>query len=175
MDQPYLYKNVTLPEFEVHIRHLAEKLNDKESLEIRVVDIGSEFTLTKNTYKMKPATLSFLIRTSDIGRDEIHALHDWLASEPYTIKVRRSPKKKYISQIKIVWSVADEKYPMSIISSLETICNKLDGRWPPAIFIGYYSYKMDYKMLPGKLEVDSYFWNIGNKLGKAIGKINAKF
>lgn len=168
MNRPYVYKNLTLSEVQTHIRHLGEELNDKESLEIRVDDIDSEFTLTKNTYKVKPTTLSLLIRTSDVGRDEIQALHSWLASEPYVIKVRKSPKQKYISQIKIVWSVADPLYPASIISSLEKICRKIGGAWPPTISIGYYPYKINYQNLPGKLEVNSLLWKAGHKLGSVI-------
>ncbi|MEX2500542.1 MAG: hypothetical protein WD397_16875 [Wenzhouxiangellaceae bacterium] len=175
MDQPFVYKNLTLSEFQTHIRHLGEKLNDKESLEVRVDDIDSEFTLIKDTYKVKPTTLSLLIRTSEVGREEIHVLHSWLAIEPYVIKVRLSPKKKYISQIKIVWSVTDPLYPANIISCLEKICRKMGGAWPPTLFVGYYSYKMDYQNLPGELEVDSLVWKAGYKLGLVIGKISAKF
>lgn len=171
MDRPFIYKDVDLVDFQVHIRHLAENLRSTESFEINIKDIGIEFSLIKNSYKVKPTTLSLLIRTSDVGRNKLYELHSWLLTEPYTIKVRKSQKKKYINQVKIIWDTSDSFYPADIVSALNKICSKLGGVWPPSLLLGYYSYKMSYKNLPGKLVVDSLFWKAGYAVGLAISKI----
>ena len=96
-----VYKGINAFQLQTHIRNFIKEFGNKESFEVRIENINAEFTLTKNTYKTKPSTLSILIRTGDVGRKEIHFLHKWLESGDYQIKVKRSPKRKYISQIRV--------------------------------------------------------------------------
>jgi hypothetical protein len=165
---------VSFTDLKTHIRHLAEKLRDKDSIEIKVEDIGVEFSLIKNTYKVKATTLSLLIRTSDVGRDKLYELHSWLLTKAYNIKVRKSPKKKYINQIKVVWDTSSGRYPTDIASGLNEICFKLGSVWSSYLSIGYFAYKMNHQNLPGKLEVDTYLWKAGYAIGWIVGKIMRK-
>ena len=174
MDHSFIYSEVSLSDFQTHIRHLVEEVNDSNTFEIRIEDICAEFSLIRNTYKVKPTTLSLLIRTSDVGRDNIYGLHNLLILEPYTLKIRKSPKKKLINQIKIVWDTADSSYPLSVISGLKKVCSQLDASWPPDLSIGYYSLNSAHQDLPGKLTVNSLLWNTGHVIGKVIGQIAVK-
>jgi len=174
-NRAFIYKGLTFIDFQAHTKFLAENLFDKDSFEIRIDEIDAEFTLSKKTYKTKSTTLTLLVRTSDVGRDAIYMLHDWLSTENYSIKVRRSPKKKYINQIRIIWNVSDSLFATDISSCLKKINHKIGGTDSITLWVGYFYTTKALQELPGKLEVSSFMWNLGNKIGRIAGGIVAKF
>jgi len=173
-NRAFIFKGLTFIDLQLHIKFLAKELVDKDSCEIRIDEIDAEFTLSKKIYKTKPTTLTLLIRTSDVGRDAIYMLHDWLIAENYSIKVKRSPKKKYINQIRVAWDVSDNFFAVDICSCLKKINHKISGTDTVTLWVGYFYLSRAFRELPGKLEVSSFMWNFGNKTGRIFGSIVAK-
>jgi len=164
-NRAFVFKELTFIDFQSHIKFLAKDLFDRDCFEIRIDEMGAEFTLSKKAYKTKSTTLTLLVRTSDVGR----------VSEDYSIKVRRSPKKKYISQIRIIWDISDTLFVTDISSCLKKINNKIGGTDNVSLWVGYFYSSKAFQELPGKLEVSSFMWNVGNKIGRIIGGLVARF
>ena len=82
-----------------HIRYLADALQEDSCLYVRYLNKPVEIPVHKRCFKTKPAVVSPLIRTSDLGREELQKVRELLESEGFTLGLRRSPKKKFLNQV----------------------------------------------------------------------------
>ena len=151
-----------------HIQYLAEALEENSCLFIRYLDKAVEIPICKRCFKTKTAVLSPLIRTSDVGREQLQNVREMLESDGFSLRLRRSPKKGFLNQVTVPVSVDDPLYPMKIRRILVTVAEVLGKDMPTHVVIGYHKNRFT-ETLPGDLHYDSKAATLGFKLGRAIG------
>ena len=151
-----------------HIRYLATVLEENSCLYIRYLDKSVEIPVHKRCFKTKPTVISPLIRTSDVGRDELRRIRELLNYDGFSLAYRRSPKKKFLNQITAPIPVDDPLYPLKIRSVLATIAEVLGEEMPHHVVIGYHQNTFS-QTLPGDIHYDSKAAIVAYKLGKMVG------
>lgn len=153
-----------------HIRYLADKLEKDSCLFITYLDKPVEIPIHKRCFKTKPSVVSPLIRTSDVGRDELEKVREALDAEGFSLKLRRSPKKKFLNQVVVPIGTDDPLFPLKIRSVLETVAGVLGEEMPEKIEVGYVQMRFR-EQLPGEFHYRTKAASLGYKLGKAAGSI----
>ena len=151
-----------------HFRYLAEALEENSCLYVRYLDRSLEIPVYKRCFKTKPTVLSPLIRTSDLGREELQKVREMLEPAGFSLRLRRSPKKKFLNQVIVPISVDDPLYPIKIREVLATTAVVFGEEMPKQLVIGYHQNRFS-ENLPGEIHYQSKVATLGNKLGKAIG------
>ena len=151
-----------------HIRYLAEELDADSCLYVRYLTEQVEIPIHKRCFKTKPTVLAPLIRTSDVGRDQLQRIRDSLEAKAFSLKLRRSPKRKFLNQVTASVPIDDPMYPLKIREILTTVAEYLGEALPSQITVGYHQNRFS-ENLPGEIYYKSKAATLGYKLGKAIG------
>lgn len=151
-----------------HLRYLADTLEENACLNVFYLDQPVEIPIHKRCFKMKPNILSSLIRTSHVGRQELQEIRESLELSGFPLKLRRSPKKKYLNQVVAFVSVDDPPYPLKIRQILAAVAESLGEEMPAKVGVGYYVPILP-GALPGTYHYNSDFESLAFKLGKKIG------
>ena len=150
------------------IRCLADALEENTCLYVRYLNKPVEIPIHKRCFKMKLTVLSPLIRTSDVGREELRRVREMLESEGFSLGLRRSPQKRFLNQVTAPVPVDDPLYPLKIRAILATVAEVRGEEMPAQVVIGYHQNTFN-EALPGDIHYDSKAATLGYKLGKAIG------
>ena len=155
-----------------HLRHLAESPEENTCINIFYLDQLIEIPIHKRCFKTKPNTLASLIRTSHVGRQELQEIRKSLELSGFSLKLRRSPKKKFLNQVVASVPVDDPTYPLKVRLILSTIAETLEQEMPEKVGIGYCEH-IHPEALPGTYQfhgdVESLAYKIGHKVGSTIG------
>lgn len=151
-----------------HLRYLADVLDKDSCLYVRFLDKAVEIPIHKRCFKRSPPVLSSLIRTSDVGRQQLQKIRETLESEGVALKLRRSTKKKILNQVTAFVPVDDELYPLKISAILTAVAKILGEEMPARVVIGYHQSQFS-EDLPGDIHYDSKIATLAYRLGKAIG------
>ena len=170
---PAWFEDLAPEQLHAHIRYLGTELGDRSWIEIELGSSGVVVPASKRVYKRKSPTVTLLLRTSSVGRQPLERMFETLSGESYEIRVRRSAKKKFLSQCKVVLSSGDPTYPLKAVSILRTISCHLDIEWPPNFAVGYIDQEVA-NGLPGKYRHNSLAWRAGYAIGRTVGEILPK-
>lgn len=170
---PAWFRDLTPEQLHAHFRYLALEPGDSSGFEIEIAPVRLRIPVFKRKYVRKSPTISLLFRTTTFGRDALLSLHDSLLSKSYDVRVRRSVKKKFLSQCSAVLPVDDPTFPLKAVSILRLACAELDVDWPPTFAVGYMDTAVN-RSLPGSFSIDSAAWRAGMAVGKAFGKLARK-
>jgi len=151
-----------------HLRYLADALEEGSCLFVRYLDKPVEVPVHKRCFKTKPDVLSPLIRTSDVGRETLEEIKEILESKGFSLRLRRSPKKKFLNQVTVLVPIDDPLYPIKIREILATVARVLGETMPAQVVIGYHQNRLT-ENLPGEIHYQSKAATLGYKMGKAIG------
>jgi hypothetical protein len=151
-----------------HIRYLAESLEDYSCLFLRYLNKPVEIPVYKRCFKTKPTVVSPLIRTSDVGREELQKVRETLESEGFPLKLRRSPKRRFLNQVSAPIPVDDPLFPLKVRSILTTVAEALGEKMPDRVVVGYHQNAFG-EPLPGEFHYNSKAPQIAYNLGKKLG------
>ena len=151
-----------------HLRYLAGALEEGSCLFVRYLDKPVEVPVHKRCFKTKPDVLSSLIRTSDVERETLQEIKDVLESKGFSLRLRRSPKKKFLNQVTALIPIDDPLYPVKIREILATVAQALGETMPAKVVVGYHQDRFS-EDLPGEIHYQSKAATLGYKMGKAIG------
>jgi hypothetical protein len=155
-----------------HLRYLANTLEDNSCLNIVYLDQPVEIPIQKHCFKTKPDVLSSLIRTSHVGRRELQEIQESLHSNGFSLKLRRSPKRKFLNQVVASVPIDEPTFPLEVRQILATVAETLGKEMPARVGIGYYL-PIPPETLPGiyhyNSDRESLSFNIGKKIGYAAG------
>jgi hypothetical protein len=163
---PVRYFDLSPQELHIHVRHF---LSNGLSVEIGINNFVVPCKVM--TFKRKSAEVYLGFRVSTFGRPVLLELYKKFSDKDFNLKVRRSTKKKLVSQFFVVLQI-QESLPLEIMAIFRDICSQANIHWPPKFAIGYPSEDIDPE-LPGRLEVDNAFWKLGRLTGKFVRKIFA--
>ena len=165
---PNSYDVNVASELNAHIRYLAESGEENSCLFIRYLDNAVEIPVYKRCFKTKPAVVSPLIRTSYVGREELQNIRVILASQGFHLRLRHSPKMRFLNQISAPIPVSDPLFPLKIRSILTSVAGVLGEKMPDRVLVGYDTFTLA-EPLPGKLYFASKLSQIAFELGKKHG------
>ena len=151
-----------------HTRYLADTLEENSCLYIRYLAKVVEIPVHKRCFKTKPTVLSPLIRTSDVGRKELQEIRERLESEGFSLRLRRSPKKKYLNQVTVPIPIDNPLYPLKIREVLATIAEVLGDEMPAQVVVAYHQNRFS-ENLPGEIHYKGKAATLAYEIGKAIG------
>lgn len=151
-----------------HVRYVADALEEGSCLFVLYLDNSVEIPIHKRCFKTRPNVLSPLIRTSDVGPERLQEIKGALESEGFSLRLRRSPKKKFLNQVRVPVPVDDPLYPIKIRRILATVAEVLGERMPAQVVIGYHQDRFT-ENLPGEIHYLSKIATLSHKLGRAIG------
>lgn len=135
-----------------HLRYLADVLEEGCCLYVLYLDKSVEIPIYKRCFKTKPTVLSPLIRTSDVGRGRLEEVREMLESQGFSLRLRRSPKKKFLNQVSSPVPVDDPLYPLKIRQILATVAEAVGEQVPAQVVIGYHQIRFSTN-LPGKIHL----------------------
>lgn len=153
-----------------HVRYLADSLQENSCLYVWYLDKPIEIPIHKRCFKTKPTVVSPLIRTSDVGRNELQKISELLDSEGFALSQRRSAKRNFLSQVTAPVPVDNPVYPLRIRSILEIVAEILGQEMPNQVVIGYHQISFS-ENLPGNIHHDSKAATVAYKLGKKVGSM----
>lgn len=157
-----------------HLRYLANTLEENSCLNLFYLDQPVEIPIHKRCFKTKPNVLSSLIRTSHVGRQELQEIKESLRSNGFSLKLRRSPKKKFLNQVVASVSVDDPAFPLKIRQIVATVANTLGKEMPTHVGIGY-DFPILPETLPGTYQYNSdrepVLFKLGKKVGSTVGSL----
>lgn len=151
-----------------HIRYLADELEEDSCLFITYLDRTVEIPIHKRCFKTKPSVVSPLIRTSEVGRDELEKVRVALDAKGLSLQLRRSPKKKFLNRVVVPISTDDSLFPLKIRSVLETVASVLGEEMPARIEVGYFQMRFK-ERLPGEFHYRTRAASLGYEIGKSVG------
>lgn len=163
-----VFEGLTPGDLHAHIRYVADGMPSHRA-EIILASPGVEIPVLRQTYVRMPAHFGLLLRVSSVGRPALDQLVQSLQGQGMNLKLRKSAKRRLISQCMPYWSVADPSYPLQAVGVLRTVCDSLNFDWPPDIWVVYSGADVNSK-LPGTLRRD-LAWEAGRVIGRILGRV----
>ncbi len=171
---PAWFDSLEPEQLHAHLRYLANDLGDNSRIEIELCNRNIQIPVTKQEYRRKAPTIALLLRVSYVGREPLEAIYKKLNNDTYNLRIRRSAKKKLLSQLSVLFKTDDPMYPIKAVSILESICTELGEAWPTTLAVGYAIHEVN-KTLPGIFSCNNPFWKAGHTIGRVVGTVASKF